>query len=105
MAVQTAVAANSESWLPPAMASPPKSLIVRARKITSVAKGMSDTTTEGLFMFDFLSINSYFGGKYTQNIIILVENIEKEAPREYDIWLFFLIFAYNMRNLWYDYRS
>ena len=39
------------------------------------------------------------------NSLIEIENIQKEAPREYDIWLFFLIFAYNMRNLWYDYRS
>ena len=79
--------------------------MVKARNITRVANGMSEITSDGLFMFDFLSIKYYFGGKYTQNITILAENIKKEAPQMCDIWLVFLIFAYNMRYLWYVYRS
>ena len=76
-----------------------------AKNITRVASGMNETATDGLFMFEFLFIKYYFGGKYTQNITILAENIEKQTPQMCDIWLVFRIFAYNMRYLWYVYRS
>jgi hypothetical protein len=47
IAVQTAEAESSESWLAPIMESPPKSFIARARNATSTASGINDTTTEG----------------------------------------------------------
>ena len=54
---------------------------------------MNDTSADGAFMLDFLSIKYNFAGKDTQNKAILIENIEKEAPKVYVIWLVFRIFA------------
>ena len=45
----------SESWLPPAIASAPKRLIVSANNITNTANGTNDIKSEGCFAM-FLSI-------------------------------------------------
>ncbi len=47
IAAHAALAASSENWLPPAMASPPKRLITEARSMTSVASGTSDMAADG----------------------------------------------------------
>ena len=44
---QMAEAVSSESWLPPAMASPPKSLMVMASIAMSTINGKVETAIEG----------------------------------------------------------
>ena len=71
IAVHTAEAVMSESWLPPAMASPPNNFMVRAKNITSTARGTNDIISEGCFVEDvlLLIIVLFIRRKDTQNLV------------------------------------
>jgi hypothetical protein len=59
IAVHTADADSSESWLAPAMASPPKSLMLSARNIINTASGTNETTSDGCREV-FIFVINYF---------------------------------------------
>jgi hypothetical protein len=89
----TADAVSRDSWLPPAMASPPKSLIVKANITISTKRGMADMAMDGWRVVLFVLILSCYMGTKIEKTLELSLIKMKTARKNVVFLVDFCIFA------------